>query len=192
MLGIGRPFVRKPLPRSQKSPCRPLAPSLARSHRSHATWLTHPAPCRVTRRATLHLPRPPLRLAAFSSKRSTFSTGATRHGLLHRICRGILHRCGELYTDELHASTSLHSYVARRCYAESACCKRMFQVFQIFQKYVASVSYGCCKSRLGYCICCKCFRGILQAFVQSVSSVSDVCCKRFDLDVAYICFTHML
>jgi hypothetical protein len=45
--------------------------------------------------------------------------------------------------------------------------------------YVASVSYGCCKSRSGCCICCKCFRGMLQAFVQNVSSVSDVCCKRF-------------
>nr|TKV95970.1 hypothetical protein SEVIR_9G398300v2 [Setaria viridis] len=27
----------------------------------------------------------------------------------------------------------------------AACCKRMFQVFQMFQKNVASVSCGCCK-----------------------------------------------
>jgi hypothetical protein len=32
---------------------------------------------------------------------------------------------------------------ASRCYAESACCKPTFQVFQM---YVASVLYGCCKS----------------------------------------------
>ena len=35
----------------------------------------------------------------------------------------------------------------KRCCAESACCKHMFQVFHICQRYVASVSYGCCKSR---------------------------------------------
>ena len=56
----------------------------------------------------------------------------------------------------------------------------------MFQMYVKSVSYGCCKSRLGCCICCKYFRGTLQAFVQSVLSVLDVCCKYFDLDVAYV------
>jgi hypothetical protein len=30
---------------------------------------------------------------------------------------------------------------------ESACYRRLFQVFHMFQRYVASVSYGCCKSR---------------------------------------------
>jgi hypothetical protein len=60
----------------------------------------------------------------------------------------------------------------------------------MFQRYVASDSYGCCKSRLRRCICCKCFRGMLQAFIQSVSSVSNVRCKRFDLDVVYV--SHML
>jgi len=29
----------------------------------------------------------------------------------------------------------------------SLCCKCMFQVFQAFQRYVAIISYGCCKSR---------------------------------------------
>jgi hypothetical protein len=59
----------------------------------------------------------------------------------------------------------------------------MFQVFQIFQRYVASVLHGCCKSRSGCYIRCKCFIGMLQRLFQSVSSVSEVCC---------ICFTHML
>jgi hypothetical protein len=33
-----------------------------------------------------------------------------------------------------------------RC-AENACCKRMFQVFRLFQTYVAVVLDECCKSR---------------------------------------------
>jgi hypothetical protein len=54
-------------------------------------------------------------------------------------------------------STSLHSSkAASKCGTESACCKRMFQVFQMFQRYVASISYGCCKSRSR---CCICFNG---------------------------------
>jgi hypothetical protein len=82
-------------------------------------------------------------------------------------------------------------------YAKSSCCKRMFQLFQIFQRYVASISYECCKSRSGCCtcyICCKCFRWILQVycskcfshfrrmlhvFYQGVAHVSHICCKCF-------------
>jgi hypothetical protein len=37
----------------------------------------------------------------------------------------------------------------------NACYKTMFQVFQMFYRYVAHVSCGCCKSRSGCCICCK-------------------------------------
>jgi hypothetical protein len=62
----------------------------------------------------------------------------------------------------------------------------MFQVFPMFQRYVASISYRYYKSRSGCCICCKCFIGMSQAFVQSVSSVSDACYKHFDLDVSYV------
>jgi hypothetical protein len=51
--------------------------------------------------------------------------------------------------------------------------------FRCYQRYVASVSYECCKSRSGCYICCKCFRGILQVFVQNISFVLDVCCKNF-------------
>ena len=36
-------------------------------------------------------------------------------------------------------------------FAESACCKSMFQVFQMFQRYVAGVVYRCYKGRLEYC-----------------------------------------
>ena len=55
----------------------------------------------------------------------------------------------------------------------------------MFQTYVASVSYGCCKSRSGCRICCKCLGGMLQEYVQNVPSVSHVCCK-YCLDVAYV------
>jgi hypothetical protein len=52
-------------------------------------------------------------------------------------------------------------------------CKYMFQIFHLFQKYVASVLSGCCKSRSGCCIYCN-------------SYVTSVCSKCF------ICFRHML
>jgi hypothetical protein len=58
---------------------------------------------------------------------------------------------------ELHTTSSLHFASSKemlQC-AENACCKRMFQVFQMFQRYVAIVSYECCKSRLKCCICCN-------------------------------------
>jgi hypothetical protein len=59
----------------------------------------------------------------------------------------------------------------------------------MFHRYVASVSYGCCKSRSGCCICCNgCIR-MLQASLPNVSSVfSDVCCKCVYLDV--VCISH--
>ena len=63
----------------------------------------------------------------------------------------------------------------------------------MFQMYVASVTYGCCKSRSGCCICyngCAC---MLQACVHNVSSVfSDVCCKCVYLDVADVFHTYII
>jgi hypothetical protein len=116
------------------------------------------------------------------------------------------------------ATTSLHSSKQQGdIVLESACCKRIFQVFQMFHLDVPCVS-----SR--YCICCNgytrmlqvyvpnvstvfrhtlqvyvpnvsaVFRRMLQVYVSNVSAVLDVCCKFF-LDVAYIyCsgYTHML
>jgi hypothetical protein len=73
--------------------------------------------------------------------------------------------------------------------------------------YVASVSFGCCKTRLGCCIymqvfqvflyiCCKCFilmftyicngYTCIFKFFLCFASVSDVCCKCFS------CFGRML
>jgi hypothetical protein len=48
----------------------------------------------------------------------------------------------------------------------SACCKCMFQVFQMFNMQVASASCGCY-------ICCNGYTRMLQASVPNVSAVSD-------------------
>jgi hypothetical protein len=49
-------------------------------------------------------------------------------------------------------------------------------VFQVFQTFISSVSYGYYKSKSGCCICWNDKIHMLQAYV---SSVSYVCCKRF-------------
>jgi hypothetical protein len=62
----------------------------------------------------------------------------------------------------------------------------------MFQRYVANVSYGCCKSRSRCCTYCNGCARMLQALILNISSVfSDVCCKCVYLDVTYI-FTHMM
>jgi hypothetical protein len=68
------------------------------------------------------------------------------------------------------------------------CCKHMFQVFRIFQRYVASVSYGCCKSRSRCCICCNGNTCMLQTSVLNVSFIFHVSCKCVYLDVAYVSY----
>ena len=104
-------------------------------------------------------------------------------------------------TDELHTGdlrATLWHRAPRRCrapyvsYVLDVC-------FKIFQRYVTSVSYGCCKSRSGCCICCSGCTRMLQAFVPNVSSIFlDVSCKCVYLDVAYVyhiyckCFIWML
>jgi hypothetical protein len=56
-------------------------------------------------------------------------------------------------------------------FVETARCKRIFEVFQVFQRYVATVLYRCCKIKSGYCICCNGCTQMLQASVSNVSSV---------------------
>jgi hypothetical protein len=57
------------------------------------------------------------------------------------------------------------------------CCKCMFQMFQLFQTYVASVLSG-------YCICCSGYTCMLQVYVLNVSPVSNLCC--ICCNVAYV------
>jgi hypothetical protein len=67
------------------------------------------------------------------------------------------------------------------------------QLLQMFQRYVASISYRCCKNRSGYCICCNGYTRMFQASVLNVSSVfSDVCCKSFYLDIVYVSYICLL
>jgi hypothetical protein len=56
----------------------------------------------------------------------------------------------------------------------------------MLQRYVTSVLYGCCKSRLRCCICCKCFKGSCKRLFKVFHLLSDVCCKCLDLDAAYV------
>ena len=51
------------------------------------------------------------------------------------------------------------------------CCNCMFQMFHLFQTYVASVLSGCC-------ICCSRYTLMLQMYISNVSPVSDVCCSK--------------
>jgi hypothetical protein len=48
------------------------------------------------------------------------------------------------------------------------CCKRMFQLFWMFQRYATSVSYVCCKIRSRCCIFCNDYTRMLQAFVYTI------------------------
>jgi hypothetical protein len=94
------------------------------------------------------------------------------------------------------------------------CFKCMFQIFHMFQMYVASVSFGCCRSKYGSCIymhvasicfkCFTCFTLMLQLFHLNVAyvfamathvfssflwcfaSVSDICCKCFGCFRTYV------
>jgi hypothetical protein len=93
------------------------------------------------------------------------------------------------------------SNVAYVLMAIHVCCKCMFQMFQFFQMYVASVSSRCCICSSGYicmlqvcfsnvlavlsecCICCSNYTRILQVYVSNVSPILDACCK---------CFIYML
>ena len=58
-------------------------------------------------------------------------------------------------------------------------CKFMFEMFQVFQTYVANVLSGCC-------ICCTSYIRMLQVYVLNVLAGSNVCCKCF------IWMLHML
>jgi hypothetical protein len=66
----------------------------------------------------------------------------------------------------------------------------MFQVFQMFKWYVASVSREYCKSRSGCCTCCDSCTRMLQAYVPTVSSVFSRRTLQVCLFGCCICFTH--
>jgi hypothetical protein len=61
----------------------------------------------------------------------------------------------------------------------------------MFQRYVASVSDGCYKSRLRYCVCYNGRTLILQRYVTNVSSVFSERMLQVGLSGCCICFTHV-
>ena len=68
---------------------------------------------------------------------------------------------------------------------------RWKHMLEVFQRYVASVSYGCCKSSSGYCICCNGYIRMLQMSIPNILFVffrrkSQVCLSGY-----CICFIHV-
>jgi hypothetical protein len=124
------------------------------------------SPPRLTSRRPLSSTLQRRRLPSFLS-----AGPSARHGILHCANR-LLHRsCAPLRDIKLRIDEPPTIKATSRCYAENTCCKRMFQVFQMFRSYVASVSYRCCKSRSKYVamvvhICCKCFIRMLHMFAM--------------------------
>jgi hypothetical protein len=81
--------------------------------------------------------------------------------------------CYSLHSSKQQIDVMLKMHVARI----------YFKVFQLFQRYVASVVYQCCKSRSGCCniaiaihVCFKCIFQIFYLFQTYVTSVLYGCC----------------
>jgi hypothetical protein len=156
-------------PRARAMACcyamRSLLPSSPLRTASHAVRLPHPV-ARSTRatppsRVALHPLPCPLQLAT------------------HRDAAGVLLTPPFPTRRSWLLSTPWMPWLAtsaRRCYDESACCKRMFQMFQTFLRYVAIVLYRWCKSRSGM-LHMLCMLQVFQRFVQNVLSVLDERCK---------------
>jgi hypothetical protein len=88
---------------------------------------------------------------------------------------------------ELHNNRPPFVQVTRWHCFEIPCCKRIFQVFQMFHLDITSVLSWCCKSRSGCCTCCNDCTRMFQVYVLNVLSVfPDVCLQVFRLDVEYV------
>jgi hypothetical protein len=66
--------------------------------------------------------------------------------------------------------------VAHLAMAIHICLKCMYKIFYLFRTYVASVSFGCCKSRCGCCI----YMQVFQVF-------SYICYMCFIWMFAHVC-----
>jgi hypothetical protein len=151
----------RPCPRCS-CPLRPLTLCTART-------CSRDGPCPRSRRVPPHRLAPPV--AAALHPPATACVKVLVADELHtndlRTLRSVeLHADIEFRIDEPPFSSKQQDVVL-----ESACCKLLCKVFQIFQRYVASISYGCCKNRLRCCICCNGCTRILQYFIFNVSSV---------------------
>jgi hypothetical protein len=104
-----------------------------------------------SRPRSIRLPLPLLRSVPLTS--STQTTSAPLRGI------------------ELRVDEPPFVQAASRCYAESARCNSIFQVFQMFQRYVAKVDHDAAHVVMVIHICFKC--------VFKMLSVSDEYCKCF-------------
>jgi hypothetical protein len=102
--------------------------------------------------------------------------------------------CCKCFISVLQKIDQDDAHVAMAMYV---CFKCMFRLFHLFQTYIASVLFGCCKSRSRCCIYMhgckrmfKCFQ-LLQTYVLTVSSG---CCIYFAVatHVFFWCFRCML
>jgi hypothetical protein len=103
----------------------------------------------------------------------------------------IYHQVGRGHAANVVFQTFVLSVLSRCCKSRSgmlayvamtkyACCKTVFQVFQVFQTYAANVLSECFKSKSWYCTRCNGYTRMFQVLVSSV------CFKYF------ICFRCML
>jgi hypothetical protein len=69
-------------------------------------------------------------------------------------------------------------------------CKSMFEMFQLFQSYVA-ISVFMLQVASVLSGCCICFTHMLQVYVPNISSASDVCCIQVFHVVSVSCFRSM-
>jgi hypothetical protein len=147
-----------------------------------------PAPLPLAARARAACPsldsHLPLRVRFIHLPRLVLSPSSTSATFV--LLRSIeLHVNIEFRVDEPPFSSKQQIYVV----LESACCKRLFQVFQMFLSYITGVSCGCYKRRSRCCISCNGCLHMLRVFVPNVSSIfSEVCCKFVYLDVAYVSY----
>jgi hypothetical protein len=70
--------------------------------------------------------------------------------VFQRYVASILYRCYKSRSDVAHVAIAIY-----------ICFKCIFQIFYLFQMYVASVSFGYCKSRSGCCI----YASVLGVFI---------------------------
>jgi hypothetical protein len=121
-------------------------------------------------------------------------TGRTHVAVVSLAARGAS-------TREFNASPAL-------CCVENTCCKYMFQLFQMFQRYIASVLYGYCKVHpdvahvaMTTYVCCKslfkmfiCFRRLLKVFYLNVAYVIMVVLQVYVpnvLSVSYVYYNSL-
>jgi hypothetical protein len=85
--------------------------------------------------------------------------------------------CLGLMLQQVFSFCKLQVFYLNIVYVSHICCNNMFQIFQLFESYVA-VSVFILQVASVLSECCLCFTHILQAYVPDVISVAYVCCMQ--------------